>query len=106
MRLTFVLAGQPMAPGFAVRPRCRQASVWISFKKSVICASFMVNSTMDLEVESRVVCPYCGAVFTSVIDTSAGTFSTIEDCEICCRPIAVSVHCHCGEIESVEFDRA
>jgi hypothetical protein len=61
---------------------------------------------MDLEVESRVVCPYCGAVFTTVVDTSSGTFSTIEDCEVCCRPIALSVHCHYGEVESVEFDRA
>jgi hypothetical protein len=61
---------------------------------------------MDLEVESRVVCPYCGALFTTVIDTSSGTFSTIEDCEICCRPIALNVHCHSGEIDSVDFDRA
>ena len=60
----------------------------------------------ELEVESRVVCPYCGAVFTTVVDTSSGAFSTIEDCEICYRPIAVNVHCHCGEIEWVEVDRA
>ena len=61
---------------------------------------------MDLEVESQILCPYCGAVFTTVIDTSSGTFSTIEDCEVCCRPISINVHCHCGEIESVEIDRA
>ena len=63
-------------------------------------------SAMDLEVESRVICPYCGAIFTTVVDTSSGTFSTIEDCEVCCRPIELNVHCHSGEIESVEFDRA
>ena len=63
-------------------------------------------SAMDLEVESRVICPYCGAIFTTVVDTSSGTFSTIEDCEVCCRPIELNVHCHFGEIESVEFDRA
>jgi len=65
-----------------------------------------LNCVMDLEVESRVICPYCGAIFTTVVDTSSGTFSTIEDCEVCCRPIALNVHCHFGEIESVEFDRA
>jgi Cysteine-rich CPXCG len=65
-----------------------------------------LHSAMDLEVESRVVCPYCGAVFTTVVDTSFGTFSTIEDCEVCCRPIALNVHCHYGEIDSVDFDRA
>src|SRR5580692_10918870 len=68
--------------------------------------TLQLHSAMDLEVESRVVCPYCGAVFTTVVDTSFGTFSTIEDCEVCCRPIAVNVHCHCGEVESVEIDRA
>jgi hypothetical protein len=61
---------------------------------------------MDLEVESQIDCPYCGAVFTTLIDTSAGTFSTIQDCEVCCRPIAVGVRCRSGEIESVEIDRA
>jgi hypothetical protein len=65
-----------------------------------------LDSPMELEVESRVICPYCGAIFTTVVDTSSGTFSTIEDCEVCCRPIALNVHCHFGEIESVEFDRA
>jgi hypothetical protein len=57
-------------------------------------------------LRARVVCPYCGAVFTTVVDTSSGTFSTIEDCEVCCRPIALNVHCHYGEVESVDFDRA
>ena len=61
---------------------------------------------MELEVESHIICPYCGANYTTVVDTSAGTFSTIEDCEVCCRPIAVNVHCHYGEIDSVEIDRA
>jgi Cysteine-rich CPXCG len=61
---------------------------------------------MDLEVESEINCPYCGAAFTTLIDTSAGTFSTIQDCEVCCRPIAIKVFCRSGEIESVEIDRA
>src|SRR5271166_3834866 len=73
---------------------------------SGLCGYLWLLSRMDLEVESQILCPYCGAVFTTVVDTSSGTFSTIEDCEICCRPIAVNVHCHYGEIESVEIDRA
>jgi hypothetical protein len=78
---------------FRQKKRCSTRFCWLDW-------------SMDLEVESRVVCPYCGAVFTTVVDTSSGAFSTIEDCEICCRPIALNVHCHYGEIESVEFDRA
>jgi hypothetical protein len=61
---------------------------------------------MDLEVECRIICPYCGAIFTTMVDTSMGTFSTIEDCEVCCHPIAFNMHCHSGKIESVEMDRA
>jgi cysteine-rich CPXCG protein len=61
---------------------------------------------MELEVQSHIHCPYCGASFTTVIDTSAGTFETIEDCEVCCRPISINVHCHYGEVDSVEIDRA
>jgi hypothetical protein len=69
-------------------------------------AALCLSSFMELEVESQIVCPYCGAIFTTVVDTSSGTFSTIEDCEVCCRPIAFNVHCHYGEVDSVEIDRA
>ena len=35
----------------------------------------------------RVLCPYCGEVFETVIDLSSGSTSYIEDCQVCCRPI-------------------
>lgn len=71
------------------------------------CAVFEVYIPgMDLELEQEIVCPYCGSTFTTLVDTSAGTFSTIEDCEVCCRPIAINVHCHSGEVEFVDVDRA
>ena len=84
-------------------PRFRAKS---SQKRLSSAPGLWLVDTMDLEVESRVICPYCGAIFTTVVDTSSGTFTTIEDCEVCCRPIEFNVHCHYGEIESVEFDRA
>jgi hypothetical protein len=37
--------------------------------------------------ERPVDCPYCGAVFTTLIDTSAGECDYIEDCAVCCQPI-------------------
>ena len=42
---------------------------------------------MPLQFERRVVCPYCGESFISMIDGSAGSQSYYEDCEVCCRPI-------------------
>jgi len=32
-------------------------------------------------------CPYCGERFETAVDLSAGTFSYVEDCQVCCQPI-------------------
>jgi hypothetical protein len=32
-------------------------------------------------------CPYCGELFSTLADTSAGSQRYIEDCPVCCRPI-------------------
>jgi hypothetical protein len=32
-------------------------------------------------------CPYCGEAFDTRIDTSGGSSSYVEDCQICCQPI-------------------
>src|ERR1700684_4156234 len=36
-------------------------------------------------------CPYCGERFETRIEVSAGAQEYIEDCEVCCRPMAFSV---------------
>lgn len=36
-------------------------------------------------------CPYCGESIEILIDASAGDQRYIEDCQVCCRPIALSV---------------
>lgn len=41
--------------------------------------------------EQVVGCPYCGEPITLLIDPSVPSQSYIEDCEVCCRPIVVSV---------------
>jgi hypothetical protein len=33
-------------------------------------------------------CPYCGESFETSVDPSAGDQDYIEDCYVCCRPIA------------------
>ena len=42
---------------------------------------------MQALFEQGVDCPYCGAHFTTLVDTSAGACDYIEDCAVCCQPI-------------------
>ncbi|CAN5597028.1 CPXCG motif-containing cysteine-rich protein [soil metagenome] len=36
-------------------------------------------------------CPYCGERIAVAVDDSAGEQAYIEDCQVCCRPIEISV---------------
>lgn len=41
--------------------------------------------------ETLLYCPHCGEPITLLLDLSAGTQSYIEDCQVCCQPIHVSL---------------
>jgi hypothetical protein len=56
---------------------------------------------MELNVETEITCPHCGESFPLQVDTSQREQSLIEDCTVCCRPIALTIRCRPGEIESV-----
>jgi hypothetical protein len=52
-------------------------------------------------------CPYCGEPFETQIDSSAGSASYIEDCQVCCRPIEISLEVGAdGEPSSVTARRS
>lgn len=36
-------------------------------------------------------CPYCGERFEARVEVSAGAQEYIEDCQVCCRPMALSI---------------
>jgi len=36
-------------------------------------------------------CPYCGEPIDIFVDDSAGDQRYVEDCQVCCRPIAIAV---------------
>jgi hypothetical protein len=44
-----------------------------------------------LESFADVGCPYCGEIILVRVDLSAGAQSYIEDCQVCCQPIELSV---------------
>ncbi len=52
---------------------------------------------MNLVEDIEVICPFCGSSFTIEADTEEGSYSTIEDCGTCCRPMALSIRCRPGK---------
>ena len=52
--------------------------------------SAAVNPTPFVTVQ----CPYCGEGFDTAVDLSAGSFSYVEDCQVCCQAIELT-----GEVD-------
>jgi hypothetical protein len=47
-------------------------------------------------------CPHCGETFGLAVDVSEGSAEFTVDCEVCCRPMVVSVRVADGEISGVD----
>ena len=51
-------------------------------------------------------CPYCGEILEILIDNSAGNQEYIEDCQVCCSPIEISIQfSSAGELIDVHAKR-
>src|ERR1700675_4426829 len=52
-------------------------------------------------------CPYCGESFETPVDTSSGSACYVEDCQICCQPIEISLEVdHAGVLQSLSTLRS
>ena len=47
--------------------------------------SLIETQTLDIS------CPYCGEMIEILIDPSVESQSYIEDCQVCCRPMTMTV---------------
>tara|TARA_B100001057_G_C22817092_1_gene937892 strand:- start:1449 stop:1637 length:189 start_codon:yes stop_codon:yes gene_type:complete len=45
---------------------------------------------MDIN-EKESYCPYCGEIISLLIDDSLSSQEYVEDCQVCCSPILISV---------------
>ncbi|WP_439107440.1 CPXCG motif-containing cysteine-rich protein [Congregibacter sp.] len=45
---------------------------------------------MELQ-ETQVYCPYCGEPLSILLDVGDSDADYIEDCQVCCQPMVVSV---------------
>jgi hypothetical protein len=72
-----------------------------SYALSVYCCQrqWRYNATVE---EQSIQCPFCGQSFEIEVDTSVASQRFVTDCEICCRPMEVSVECAPGEILSLD----
>jgi ribosomal protein S27E len=53
-----------------------------------------------------ITCPHCGEDFEVAFDPSEGDAEFIIDCEVCCRPMTVTVSVRSREVESVQVQAA
>ena len=57
------------------------------------------------EHEQAFACPYCDAPITMLLDPSVeGTQRYVEDCEVCCNPIGVTVDVVEGDVAAFRAD--
>ncbi len=61
---------------------------------------------MEYVSERRAHCPFCGEPISVVVDSSAGSQTYIEDCEVCCRPMQVIVEVDLDGYASVQVESA
>lgn len=47
-------------------------------------------------------CPYCWEEISMLLDASVNRQTYIEDCEICCNPIEISVYFEANELYKFE----
>ena len=56
---------------------------------------------MNHQQEQQICCPYCGEMLIILVDPSVETQEYIEDCQVCCRPIELTVECPDGHSAKV-----
>ena len=52
-----------------------------------------------------ILCPYCWESFETQVDLSAGSFTYVEDCQVCCQPIELTGEVADGLLVAVTPER-
>ena len=59
-----------------------------------------------LEEDYSFNCPYCMATTEMRVDTTAGSKQKFtQDCQVCCKPIAIQIQVVDGEVVSFDAER-
>ncbi len=57
---------------------------------------------MELLQTRSIECPGCGEVVELLVDCSAGNQEYVEDCEVCCRPLVITISIGNDDIVRIE----
>jgi len=60
----------------------------------------------DLEQAHSITCPHCWETIIVWLDLSGGSQSYVEDCSVCCRPIALTFEADGDQLVSITADAA
>jgi len=63
------------------------------------------SEAKDLDQFQEADCPYCGERLLLRVDLSAGSQSYVEDCQVCCQPMTVTISADEDGAASVTVDR-
>jgi hypothetical protein len=62
--------------------------------------------TSSLGAFAEFLCPWCGEVGGTTIDLTDGSRQWIEDCQVCCRPMQITISVdERGELEAARAER-
>jgi len=53
-------------------------------------------------VEHFFQCPYCWQTVSVLVETSVAEQVYVEDCEVCCNPMELSISCSEGDLQGFE----
>lgn len=53
-------------------------------------------------IEHHFSCPYCGEPITMLLEPGSGEQEYVEDCEVCCNPIALTFRVEDGVVVAFE----
>ena len=56
--------------------------------------------------ERTVTCPHCWEQHRLFIDTSAGSASYVEDCEVCCHPMDITLTILGDDVQDIQVASA
>ena len=60
---------------------------------------------MDLLQSISIECPYCSETIELLVDCSVAEQEYTEDCEVCCRPMVITVSVADDDVPSVDARR-